>query len=94
MIINARQIFNYYFLAPTPGLWDKQRMNAAIFYGSKVKLTNAHKPVHNNSQPPNGTKQPEYFVRMKMMAGCDALTALNRAKPLEGELLLNTCEFE
>lgn len=70
-------------------------MKSAIFYGSKTKLTNAHKPVHTvgNPNPPNGAKgQPEYFVRMQTVYGDDS-TALIQARPMPGETVLNSVEL-
>lgn len=71
-------------------------MKCAILYGSPVKLTNAHKPVHTrgNPKPPHGAKpQPAYYVRMKIIND-DIVGALNKAKPLHGETVLNTVELD
>lgn len=66
-------------------------MKTAILYGSSCKLTKAHKPVHNHGNPPKGAqKQPPYFVRMKVLECGDLLDALNKAKPMPGETVLNT----
>lgn len=70
-------------------------MKTAILYGSRVKLTNAHKPVHTvgNPNPPRGAeKQPAYFVRMKVTPW-DLDEALLKAKPMVGETVLNTVEL-
>ena len=65
-------------------------MKSAIFYGSPTKLTNAHKPVFTPTKPPHGAeRQPEYYVRMKVVNG-DELHALDKAKPMTGEILLNS----
>jgi len=64
-------------------------MKSLIFYGSRVKLTNAHKPVHHHG----ADKQPEYFVRIKVYRG-DCCKALDQAKPAVGEIVLNTVEIE
>lgn len=55
---------------------------SVILYGSFEKLSNAHKLVAGN-------KQVKYFVRMDTFHG-DQLEALNGAKPMDGETLLNT----
>lgn len=61
-------------------------MKSAIFYGSTIKLTNAHKAVH-------GSKQPHYFVRMDTIdGGCEH--ALSKATPRKDEIVLNTVEFK
>lgn len=57
-------------------------MKSAILYGSPTKLTNAHKKVSGNKQPP-------YFVRMDTI-NCDFESALSKATPLDGETVLNT----
>ncbi len=70
-------------------------MRSAIFYGSPTKLTNAHKPVHHlsNPHPPNGGKaQTEYYVRMDTFNG-DCVGALEKAKPMDGETVLNTVDL-
>jgi hypothetical protein len=70
-------------------------MKSLIFYGSRVKLTNAHKPVHHHGGPmaKGAEKQPEYFVRIKVYRG-DCCKALDQAKPAVGEIVLNTVEIE
>lgn len=57
-------------------------MKSIVLYGCHIKLSNAHKPVH-------GTNQPPYYVRMDTVEG-DAVHALDKAKPLPGETVLNT----
>lgn len=57
-------------------------MKSFIFYGSPVKHTHAHRLV---TQPP----QPEYFVRAETVDG-DEAQALDRAKPMMGETVLNS----
>jgi len=62
-------------------------MKSVILYGSPVKSSRHHYPVH-------AYNQPEFFVRMKVVDG-DALTALDLAgKDIrEGETVLNTVEL-
>lgn len=65
-----------------------------ILYGSPTKLSNAHKPVRNHGIPCNGGKQqPEYFVRMKCVGEVGDLEALDMARPMKGETVLNTIEL-
>lgn len=71
-------------------------MTSAVFYGSPTKLTNAHKPVHTGSGrllKNGGYAQSPYFVRMKYFPG-DALNALHKAKPLPGEIVLNSVQLD
>lgn len=63
-------------------------MKSAILYGSPLKLTKAHKPVHNHGDI-GGNRQPEYFVRMDTVEG-DVALAFDKAKPMTGETVLNT----
>lgn len=67
-------------------------MRAAIFYGSRVKLTNAHKAVHHATKPPTGEAQPPYFVRM-VVRNMSMEDALDKAKPMVGETVLNSVEL-
>lgn len=60
-------------------------IKSIVLYGCHIKLSNAHKPVH-------GTNQPPYYVRMKEVQG-DMAHALDKAKPLPGETVLNTVEL-
>ena len=68
-------------------------MNSIILYGSMHKLTNAHKPVHSKSTGGKlrrgGFQQTPYYVRMKVVP-FDMATALDKAKPMIGETVLNT----
>lgn len=64
---------------------SKQLMKSAILYGSRVKLTGAHKPVFT---PRNG-KRAEYYVRVKVV-DLDINEALLKARPMVGETVLNT----
>ena len=61
-------------------------MKSLIIYGSQTKLTNVHKLV-------TGPKQPKYFVRVNQFNG-DMTQALEKAKPMTGETVLNTVEVE
>lgn len=65
------------------------KSKSLILYGSPTKLTNAHKPVTVGTVPPRGQPQPPYFVRAETFNG-DIEVALDNAKPMEGEILLNT----
>lgn len=67
-------------------------MKSLILYGSRVKLTNAHKLVTTQVNSPLETNQPKYYVRAKVFNG-DADTALLRSKPAVGETVLNTIEI-
>lgn len=60
-------------------------MKSLIIYGSHTKLTNAHKPVI--PQTPFAVGQ--YFVRTESFNG-DYPEALEKAKPMEGETVLNS----
>lgn len=62
-------------------------MRTATLYGSRVKLTNAHKRVNHNG------KQPPYFVRMTVRR-MSLYEALEKAKPMLGEVVLNTVAIE
>jgi hypothetical protein len=63
-------------------------MKSLILYGSPKKLTNAHKLVTVHTT----FKQPEYYVRADLFhGGIDA--ALEKAKPMTGETVLNTVEI-
>lgn len=64
-------------------------MKSLILYGSPTKLTNAHKPVTVGTVPPRGQPQIPYFVRADTFNG-DIDSALEHAKPMEGETVLNT----
>ena len=68
------------------------KVRSLILYGSPTKLSNAHKLVTVPPQPPHGAKrQPDYFVRVDTFNGSmDA--ALDAAKPMPGETVLNTVE--
>ena len=69
-------------------------MKSLIIYGSRVKLTNAHKLVTSRMKPPTGEAQPEYFVRVKVV-NTDFETALYKhARPMSGETVLNTVPIE
>jgi len=59
-------------------------MKTLILYGSKEKLANSHKKV-------TGKHQPEYFVRADLSHE-DISGALDHAKPMRGEVVLNTVE--
>ena len=60
-----------------------------ILYGSPIKLTNAHKLVTVTNTT---FKQPAYYVRADLFhGGIDA--ALEKAKPMTGETVLNTVEI-
>jgi len=65
-------------------------MKSLILYGSRKKLTNAHKPVTVTREGQEIGRQPEYYVRADLFNG-DIDEALDKAKPMEGELVLNTC---
>jgi hypothetical protein len=58
-------------------------MKSLILYGSQIKLTNAHKLVTGF------TGQPDYFVRATVTTD-DISTALDCARPMVGEVVLNT----
>jgi hypothetical protein len=63
-------------------------MKSLILYGSPIKLTNAHKLVTTNAT----FKQPAYYVRADLFhGGIDS--ALQKAKPMTGETVLNTVEI-
>ena len=65
-------------------------MKSLIFYGSPRKLSNAHKPV-TITRPGTMYHQPEYYVRADLVDG-DCESALDKAKPMEGETVLNTVD--
>jgi len=68
-------------------------MRIAILYGSPTKLTNAHKLVSHIAGPMahGAHRQPKYFVRMETMnIKGDLADALDLAKPMDGEVVLNT----
>lgn len=69
-------------------------MRIAILYGSPTKLTNAHKLVSHIAGPMGhrAKKQPEYFIRMETMEMDydDLSRSLELAKPMAGEIVLNT----
>lgn len=57
-----------------------------ILYGSKKKLSRNHWPVTDHHQP-------KYYVRTKIFHGdCDE--ALIKAKPHQGESVLNTVPLD
>jgi len=62
-------------------------VRSLILYGSKVKLTNSHKLVTG------WRNQPDYYVRVDTFNG-DYPEALDKAKPMEGETVLNTVPLE
>lgn len=64
-------------------------MKSLILYGSRVKLTNSHKPVTVPRDGQEIGQQPEYFVRAVVCNG-DIDFALDHARPMVGECLLNT----
>jgi len=60
-------------------------MKTAILYGATTALTPKHKAVNRGTVP--------YFVRMEECKARDVLAALNLARPMEGETVLNTVEL-
>lgn len=58
-------------------------MKALILYGSYTRLTHSHKLV---THPKN---RVEFYVRSELFDG-GYPEALDKAKPLEGEIVLNT----
>lgn len=66
-------------------------MKSLILYGSPHKLTKSHKLVTHQISS-KLCPVPKYYVRAKVFHG-DTLTALDKAKPLPGETILNTVEF-
>lgn len=67
-------------------------MKSYVLYGSPLKLTNAHKPVHSHGNI-GGNRQPEYFVRMDTVEG-GMVQALDKAKPMVGETVLNSVQLQ
>jgi hypothetical protein len=63
-------------------------MKSLIFYGSHEKLTRQHIQVSGRGTA-GGYKQATYFIRVDTMDG-DCVEALDNAKPMEGETVLNT----
>ncbi len=62
-------------------------MKTAILYGSRVKLTSAHRRVNSRGS------HPDYFVRMRVV-NMDLVDALYKAKPMIGEVVLNSVELD
>ena len=62
---------------------NRNSMTSLILYGSQVKLTNSHKLVTGF----NG--QPDYYVRVSHFNGSHK-EALDKARPMPGEVVLNT----
>ena len=61
-------------------------IKSLIIYGSKVRLSNAHKLV-------TVWKQPPYYVRVDS-SPLSFGEALNKCKPQAGEVVLNTIPLE
>ena len=60
-------------------------MKTAIIYGAPTALTPQHKAVNRGATA--------YFVRMEVCDEEDCLRALDKARPLEGETVLNSVEL-
>jgi len=59
----------------------------AILYAAKTKLTGSHQIVRCG-------RAGILYVRAEVSDEPDVLSALDKAKPMEGEMVLNTAEFD
>lgn len=72
---------------------DKKKLRpvSQVFYAASQKLTKDHHPVKTAKQA--GVKSRTVYVRVELFAGMHVGQALDRADPMEHEVVLNSTDL-